>query len=163
MRHVVKNIVFVFILQFLPDLALIGGDALTNAQKAFAAGKYTKAIKYAEKALLKKQPLQRDRQLREVLVQAYFAIKDFEKCQFHAKSILKEFPENTIAWGHLAKASIELEDTSSEAIRTYEELYKNDPSRRELLPLLAHHYVTTKDLSPASMEILQDYLRDKPR
>ena len=100
--------------------------------------------------------------MREVLVQAYFAIKDFEKCQFHAKSILKEFPENTIAWGHLAKASIELEDTSSEAIRTYEELYKNDPSRRELLPLLAHHYVTTKDLSPASMEILQDYLRDKP-
>ena len=155
-------IVFVFALQFLPDLALIGGDPLTNAQKAFAAGKYTKAIKYAEKALLKKQPIQRDRQLREVLVQAYFAIKNYEKCQLHAKNILKDFPDNTIAWGHLAKASIELEDTSNEAIRTYEELYKSDPSRRELLPLLAHHYVKTKDLSPASIEIMQDYLRDKP-
>ncbi len=155
-------IVFVFVLQFLPDLALIGGDPLTNAQKAFAAGKYTKAIKYAEKALLKKQPIQRDRQLREVLVQSYFAIKNYEKCQLHAKNILKDFPENTIAWGHLAKASIELEDTSNEAIRTYEELYKSDPSRRELLPLLAHHYVKTKDLSPASIEIMQDYLRDKP-
>ncbi|MBR4571255.1 MAG: hypothetical protein IKO19_11410 [Candidatus Riflebacteria bacterium] len=154
--------IFVFVLQFLPDLALIGGDPLTNAQKALAAGKFTKAIKYAEKALLKKQPIQRDRQLREVLVQAYFAIKNYEKCQLHAKNILKEFPENTIAWGHLAKASIELEDTSNEAIRTYEELYRSDPSRRELLPLLAHHYVKTKDLSPASMEILQDYLRDKP-
>ena len=37
------------------------------------------AFKYAEKALLKKQPIQRDRQLREVLVQAYFAIKNYEK------------------------------------------------------------------------------------
>ena len=154
--------VFVFVLQFLPDLALIGGDPLTNAQKAFAAGKYNKAIKYAERALLKKQPIQRDRQLREVLVQSYFAIKNYEKCQLHAKSILKEFPENTIAWGHLAKSSIALEDTSNEAIRTYEELYRSDPSKRELLPLLAHHYVKTKDMSPAAMEILQDYLRDKP-
>ena len=154
--------IFVFVLQFLPDLALIGGDPLTNAQNAFQAGKYTKAIKYAEKALLKKQPIQRDRQLREVLVQAYFAIKNYEKCQLHAKSILREFPENSIAWGHLAKASIELEDTSNEAIRTYEELYRSDPSKRELLPLLAHHYVKTKDLSPASIEIMQDYLRDKP-
>ena len=159
---VLSATVFVFVLQFLPDLALIGGDPLTNAQNAFNAKKYNKAIKYAEKALVKKQPIQRDRQLREVLVQAYYEIKNYEKCQQHAKVILKDFPENSIAWGFLAKASIELEDTSHEAIRTYEELYKSDPSRRELLPLLAHHYVKIKDLSPASMEIFQDYLRDKP-
>ena len=155
-------IVFVFVLQFLPDLALIGGDPLLNAQKALDAGKYNKAIKYAEKTLVKKQPIQRERQLREVLVQAYFAINNYEKCQSNAKCILRDFPENAIAWGYLAKSSIALEDTSNEAIRTYEELYRNDPSKRELLPLLAHHYVITKDLSPAAIEIMQDYLRDKP-
>ncbi len=152
----------VFVLQFMPDLALIGGDPLENSKKAFNQGNYKKAISIAEKTLLKKQPIQRDRQLREVLVQSYFALKNYEKCQYHAKEILREFPENTIAWSHLAKASIEINDTSHEAVRMYEELYRNDPSKRELLPLLSHHYATTKDCSQAALEIMQDYLTTNP-
>ena len=152
----------VFVLQFMPDLALIGGDPLEKSKNAFNSGNHKKAISIAEKALVKKQPIQRDRQLREVLVQAYFALKNYEKCQYHAKEILKSFPENTIAWGHLAKASIEINDTSHEAVRMYEELYKSDPSKRELLPMLAHHYASTKDSTPASMEIMQDYLTTNP-
>ncbi len=155
-------IFIVFILQFMPDLAKIGGDPLTNSQKALEVANFQKAIKYAEKALQKKQPIQLDRQLREVLIQAYYAVNDFEKCQSHAKIVLKSFPENSIAWGYLAKASIEIQDSSHEAVRIYEELYRSDPSKKELLPMLAKHYATNKDQSPAAMEILYDYYNINP-
>ncbi|MBP5468853.1 MAG: hypothetical protein J6Z11_06365, partial [Candidatus Riflebacteria bacterium] len=154
--------IIVFILQFAPDLAKIGGDPVANAQKALDAGNFDKAIKIGEKALTKKQPIQLDRQLREILVQAYFNLSNFEKCQFHAKTILKSFPENNIAWGHLAKASIEIQDSSHEAVGMYEKLYKSDPSRKELLPMLAKFYAANKDQSPAAMEILLDYHNINP-
>ena len=155
-------IAFVFILQFLPDIAMWGGDPLVKAQKAFDAGNYEKAVKFGEKGLIKKQPIQRDRQIREVLIQAYYALENYEKVQMHAKAVLKGFPENAIAWGHLAKASVAVKDTSHEAIKMYEDMYRNDPSRRDLLPMLAHHYAAAKDTSQAAMEILTDYHNDAP-
>ena len=154
--------IIVFILQFAPDLAKIGGDPVANAQKALDSGNFDKAIKIGEKALVKKQPIQLDRQLREILVQAYFNKANYEKCQFHAKTILKSFPENNIAWGHLAKASIEIQDSSHEAVGMYEKLYQSDPSRKELLPMLAKFYAANKDQSPAAMEILLDYHNINP-
>ncbi|MBP5467642.1 MAG: hypothetical protein J6Z11_00185, partial [Candidatus Riflebacteria bacterium] len=127
------------------------------SQKALELGNFQKAIKIAEKALKKKQPIQLDRHLREVLVQSYFALNDFEHCQSHAKIILKSFPENSIAWGYLAKASVEVQDTSHEAVKMYEDMYRSDPSRKELLPMLAKHYAATKDFTPNEIAIMQDY------
>ncbi len=156
-------VIFVTALQFLPDLkSIISGDPLPSAEKAFKSHNLRKAIKVAEKALKKTQPIQIDRQLREILVQAYFALKDYQNCQIHAKAILKNFPENQIAWGHLARASIETQDSSNEAIRMYEELYRSDPTRKDLLPMLAKSYITNKDTSQAAMEIMLEYYAIKP-
>ncbi len=155
-------IAFVFILQFLPDMAMWGGDPLAKAQKALDAGEYQKAVKFGEKGLSKPQPIQRDRQIREVLIQAYYALENYEKVQMHAKTVLKGFPENSIAWGHLAKASIAVKDTSHEAVKMYEDMYHSDPSRRDLLPILAHYYASTKNTTSAAMEILTDYHNDAP-
>lgn len=159
---IIVLILGVFVLQFLPDLANFGGDPLASAQKALAAKNYEKAIKYGEKGLVKKQPIQRDRQLREVLVEAYFAREQYEPCQKHAKEILKSFPENNIAWAYLAKSSQALKDTSNEAISMYEDIYRSDPSRKDLLPLIAHHYAKTQNTTPAAMELLRDYYQIAP-
>ncbi len=155
-------VIVVFVLQFMPDLALIGGDPLKKAKKALDEGNLEKAIKYAEKALQKKQPIQLDRQLREILVEAYFSLENFEQSQFHAKTILKDFPENNIAWGYLAKASLAIKDTSHEAVKMYENIYKNDPSRKEILPILAHYYSDNNDSSEWAISIMQDYHHDFP-
>lgn len=155
-------IIIVFMLMLLPDLTTWGRDPLQNARKAMDEGKLDKAIKSAEKGLQKKQPIQIERQLREILVQAYFDKENFEKCQEHGKAILRSFPDNNIAWAFLAKASVAISDTSNEAVKMYEKLYKEDPSKKEYLPLLAHHYATTKNSTPAAMELLYDYYRMAP-
>lgn len=155
-------IITVFLLQFMPDIALLKGEPVPNSQNALSKGNYKKAISIAEKALIKKQPIQIDRLLREVLVQAYFNTGDFEKCQFHAKTILKNFPDNQIAWSHLSKAAVQAQDTSNEAVRMYEDMYRNDPSRKDLLPLLASSYINNKDTSPSAMDILVQYHEMQP-
>ena len=159
---VIALVAFVFILQFLPDLAKIGGDPLANSQKALEQGNFAKAVKIGEKGLVKKQPIQMDRLIREVLIQAYFALEEYEKVQLHAKTILKSFPENPIAWGYLSKASIAVQDTSSEAIKMYEDMYRRDPGKRDILPMLARHYAQKHDSSNFAMEIMSDYHNDNP-
>ncbi len=147
----------VFILRFLPDISLSFSDPLTASRKMFDKQKYQKAISIAEKALGKKQPVQVERELLEVLVKSHFELKNFVRCQENARLILEKFPGNTIAWGFLAKASMATHDTSNEAIAMYETLYKENPAKTDYLPVLAKHYAQTGNNTVEAMGILFTY------
>jgi len=149
--------IIVFALQLLPALSFSFADALTSAKRSYQAGKFEKTVTIAEKALFKKQPVQIERELRELVVKAQFELKNYVRCQESARIILEKFPGNQVAWGHLAKASMASHDTSNEAITMYEAIYKENPGKTEFLPVLARHYATTRNYTVEAMGILFTY------
>ncbi len=144
----------VFMLRLLPAISLSLSDPLTSSRRLFEGKKYQKAIGIAEKALTKKQPIQIERELLEILVKCHYELKNFVRCQENARLILEKFPGNTVAWGFLAKASMATHDTSNEAIAMYETLYKENPAKTEYLPVLARHYAQTGNNTVEAMNIL---------
>ncbi|MDD3146318.1 MAG: tetratricopeptide repeat protein [Candidatus Riflebacteria bacterium] len=149
--------IIVFLLRLLPAITLSLSDPLTAARRMFDAKKYQKAISIAEKALNKKQPVQIEREILEILVKCHFELKNFVRCQENARIILEKFPGNTVAWGFLAKASMASHDTSNEAISMYEAIYKENPAKTEYLPVLAKHYAQTGSTTVEAMNILFTY------
>lgn len=147
----------VFLLRLLPAISLSLADPLTSARRSFENKKYEKAISVAEKALTKKQPIQLERELLEILVKSHFELKNFVRCQENARIILEKFPGNTVAWGFLAKASMASHDTSNEAIAMYEAIYKENPAKTEYLPVLARHYAETHNTTLEAIGILFTY------
>ncbi|EKD82163.1 MAG: hypothetical protein ACD_39C01456G0002, partial [uncultured bacterium] len=144
----------VFMLQLVPAITLSLSDPLKSARYSFEKQKYDKAVSIVEKALLKKQPVQIERELLEILIKSHFELKNYVRCQENARLLLEKFPTNNIAWGYLAKASMACHDTSSEAIAMYETLYKENPGKNEYLPILARHYAKTKNYTVEAMGIL---------
>ncbi len=144
----------VFLLQLVPAITLSLSDPLKSAKSAFEKQKYDKVVGIVEKALLKKQPVQIERELLEVLVKTHFELKNYVRCQENARLLLEKFPTNNIAWGFLAKASMACNDSSSEAIAMYETIYKDNPAKTEYLPVLARHYAETSNYTVEAMGIL---------
>ena len=144
----------VFLLQLLPAISMSLSDPLKSARYAFDKMKYDKTISIAEKALSKKQPVQIERELIEILVKTHFELKNYVRCQENARRLLEKFPTNNVAWGFLAKSSIACHDTSSEAIAMYETIYKENPGKTEYLPILARHYAKTRNYTVEAMGIL---------
>lgn len=147
----------VFILQLLPAITLAFLKPENVARRSFEKGNFNKAASMAEKALGKKQPVQIEREMLEILVKSHFEMRNFVKCQDFAKEILEKFPGNHIAWGYLAKASIACNDSSSEAIAMYEAIYRENPENAEYLQILARHYAKTKNYTVEAMGILFTY------
>ena len=154
----------VFMLQLVPAISLSFSDPLKSSKKAFEKQKYDKVISIIEKALVKKQPVQVERELLEIIVRTHFELKNYVRCQENARLLLEKFPNNTIAWGFLAKASMASNDNSSEAIAMYEAIYKDNPAKTEYLPVLARHYAATRNYTVEAMDILftcfQNGMRD---
>lgn len=144
----------VFTLQLVPALSLSFSDPLKSSKYAFEKQKYGKVVNIIEKALLKKQPVQIERELLEMLVKTHFELKNYVRCQENARLLLEKFPTNNIAWGFLAKSSMACHDTSSEAIAMFETIYKENPGKTEYLPVLARHYATTQNYTLEAMGIL---------
>ncbi len=138
----------------LPALSLSLAAPLKTAQKAYAAKRFDKVISVLEKALVKKQPVQIEREMLELMVQAHFELKNFVRCQENARMLLEKFPTSQVAWGYLAKASMASHDTSNEAIAMYEAIYKENPGKTEYLPVLARHYAETRNYTVEAMNIL---------
>jgi len=155
--------VLVFILMIVPSLGILVFDPLKRTQAAFEAQKFDKAAGIAEDALRRgKQPIQIQRQLLEICVQSHFSLRNFVKCQDHAKQLLTLFPDNQIAWKYLAKAFLETSDNSQEAISMYETLYKQNPENKEYLPALARYYATNKVYTVETVEIMLAYFLTDP-
>lgn len=146
--------VIVFMLQLLPAITLSLSDPLKSAKAAFSKEKYDKVVTILEKALKKKQPVQIEREMLEVMVKTHFELKNYVRCQEHARLLLEKFPNNNVAWGYLAKASMACNDNSSEAIAMYETIYRENPAKTEYLPVLARHYAETQNYTVEAMEIL---------
>lgn len=144
----------VFMLQLVPAITLSLSDPLKSAKYAFEKKKFDKVVNIIEKALLKKQPVQIERELLELLVKTHFELKNYVRCQENARLLLEKFPTNNVAWGYLAKASMACNDTSSEAIAMYEAIYKDNPAKTEYLPVLARHYAETRTYTVEAMGIL---------
>jgi len=144
----------VFMLQLVPAITLSLSDPLKSAKAAFEKQKYDKVVSIVEKALLKKQPVQIERELLEILVKTHFELKNYVRCQENARLLLEKFPTNNVAWGFLAKASMACNDSSSEAIAMYETIYKDNPAKTEYLPVLARHYAETQNYTVEAMGIL---------
>ena len=144
----------VFLLQLVPAITMSLSDPLKSARYAFDKKKYDKTISITQKALLKKQPVQIERELLEILVKTHFELKNYVRCQENARLLLEKFPTNNVAWGFLAKSSIACHDTSSEAIAMYETIYKENPGKTEYLPILARHYAETRNYTVEAMGIL---------
>lgn len=147
----------VFILKLLPAVRFSFSDPLTSAKRALENKNEQKAVGIVEKALRKKQPVQIERELLEILVTSHFHLKNYVKCQECAKELLAKFHDNDVAWAFLAKASMASSDTSSEAISMYEELYSQNPENSEYLSVLAKHYASAKNYSAEAMEVLFAY------
>lgn len=154
--------IIVFLLQLLPAVTLAFLKAENVAKRSFEKGNYKKAAAMAEKALARKQPVQIEREMLEILVKSHFEMRNFVKCQDFAKEILEKFPGNHVAWGYLAKASIASNDNSSEAIALYENIYRENPGNTEYLPILAKHYAKTRNYTVEAMGILFTYLQTAP-
>lgn len=147
----------VFVLRLLPALSFSLADPLTSAKRLLARKNYDKVVTILEKGLARKQPVQVEREMFELLIQAHFELKNFVRCQENARILLEKFPTSNIAWGFLAKSSMASHDTSNEAIAMYEALYKENPGKTEYLPVLAQHYAATKAYTVESMELLFTY------
>ena len=150
----------VFLLRLMPALTFSLSDPVASAKKAFEKARFDRAISLAEKALTKKQPVQIERELLEILTKAHFELKNFVRCQENARIILEKFPGNTTAWGYLAKASMASHDTSNEAITMYEAIYTENPHKTEYLPVLAKHYAETKNKTVEAMGVLFTYYQN---
>ncbi|KAF1083204.1 MAG: hypothetical protein GQF41_0971 [Candidatus Rifleibacterium amylolyticum] len=144
----------VFMLQLVPAITLSLSDPLKSAKYSFDKQRYDKVVGIVEKALLKKQPVQIERELIEILVKTHFELKNYVRCQENARLLLEKFPTNNVAWGYLAKASMACNDTSSEAIAMYETIYKDNPAKTEYLPVLGRHYAETRNYTVEAMGIL---------
>jgi len=152
----------VFLLRLLPAITLAFMKAENVAKRSFEKANYQKATAMAEKALAKKQPVQVEREMLEILVKSHFEMRNFVKCQDFAREILEKFPGNNIAWDYLAKASIACNDSSTEAISMYETIYRENPEKSEYLPILARHYAKTKNYTVEAMGILFTYFQTGP-
>ncbi|RCK81093.1 MAG: putative Fe-S oxidoreductase [Candidatus Ozemobacter sibiricus] len=153
----------VFLLMVVPSLGIFVFDPLKRAQGAFENQHFEKAVSIAEDALRRgKHPIQIQRQLLEICIQSHFALRNFFKCQDHAKHLLNLFPDNPIAWKYLAKAYLETNDTSEEAVTLYETIYRQNPENKEYLPILARHYATHKVYTVETMEIMYAAFQTDP-
>lgn len=153
----------VFLLMVVPSLGILVFDPLKRAQGAFENQQHEKAVGIAEDALRRgKQPIQVQRQLLEICVQSHFTLRNFVKCQDHARQLLNLFADNPIAWRYLAKASLETNDTSEEAVTMYETLYRQNPENKEYLPILARHYAAHKVYTVETMEIMYAAFQTDP-
>lgn len=144
----------VFALQLLPALTLAFLKPENLARRAFNKKNYSKATNMVEKALVKKLPIQVEKEMLEIAVKAHFELKNFVKCQDHSKELLEKFPGSSVAWAFLAKASIACNDSSTEAISMYETIYKENPEKSEYLPILAKHYAKTRNYTVEAMGTL---------
>ncbi|PKL50969.1 MAG: hypothetical protein CVV42_01320 [Candidatus Riflebacteria bacterium HGW-Riflebacteria-2] len=144
----------IFLLQLVPAITLSFSDPLKSARYAYEKKKYDKVVSIVEKALLKKQPVQIERELLEINAKTHFELKNYVRCQENARLLLEKFPTNNIAWGFLAKASMACNDSSSEAIAMYETIYKDNPAKTEYLPVLGKHYAETRNYTVEAMGIL---------
>lgn len=153
----------VFMLRLLPAISFSFSDPLTSAKKAYTKGNYDKAIKIVAKALEKKQPIQVEREMLELCVKSHYELKNYVRCQENARQLLTQFHDNQVAWAYLAKASLESNDTSNQAINMYEGLFRENPDNSEYLPVLARHYAETKNYSVEAMEILFTYFQLGPK
>ena len=153
----------VFLLMVVPSLGILVFDPLKRAQGAFENQQHEKAVGIAEDALRRgKQPIQIQRQLLEICVQSHFTLRNFVKCQDHARQLLNLFADNPVAWRYLAKASLETNDTSEEAVSMYETLYRQNPENKEYLPILARHYAAHKVYTVETMEIMYAAFQTDP-
>ncbi len=155
--------VVVFILMVAPALNLFISDPVKKATMALEAGQNEKAVRITEDALRRPNvPIQLQRQLLEISVQGHFALKNYFKCQENARHLLQQFADNPVGWKYLAKAYLETNTSSDEAITMYETLYKQDPARTEYLPVLCKYYVTQKQYTADAMEIMYAYFQSEP-
>ncbi len=155
-------VLVVFVLRLLPAVAFTLFDPIKSAKTAFEKGNYPKAIGLIEKILTKEQPIQVERELIEMAVKAHYELKNFVKCQENARYLLEKFHDNYVAWGYLAKASLESRDSSDEAISMYETIYKENPENSEYLPLLADHYAKKKVFTIEAMNLMFTYFQSNP-
>ncbi len=147
----------VFILKLLPAISFSFADAITSARRAMESHKFDKAVKLAEKALQKKQPVQVERELFEITCKAHFELKNYVRCKENARILLEKFPDNRVAWSFLAKSSMASHDESDEAIAMYETIYRENPEKTEYLSILAKHYAKTSNYTVEAMNILYTY------
>ncbi|HEY9072185.1 MAG TPA: tetratricopeptide repeat protein [Candidatus Ozemobacteraceae bacterium] len=147
--------IIVFILMVAPALNLFISDPVKKATLALEAGQNEKAVRITEDALRRPNvPVQLQRQLLEIGIQAHYALKNYFKCQENARHLLTLFADNAIGWKYLAKAYLETNASSDEAITMYETIYKQDPSRTEFLPILSKFYRSQKQYTADAMEIM---------
>lgn len=132
-------------------------DPIEAMQKYIGANNYRKAISYGEKVVAKGLPIQIEREILEMLAKVYYETNDIEKCKDAASKILKNFPTNNVAWVYLAKTSVALNDTSNEAITMYENMYKENPTNLEYIPILAKHYIKENNTTPEALQIINLY------
>ncbi|HOY65690.1 MAG TPA: tetratricopeptide repeat protein [Candidatus Ozemobacteraceae bacterium] len=145
----------VFILMVAPALNLFISDPVKKATLALEAGQNEKAVRISEDALRRPNvAVQLQRQLLEISIQAHYALKNYFKCQENARHLLTLFADNAIGWKYLAKAYLETNTASDEAITMYETIYKQDPSRTEFLPILSKFYRAQKQYTGDAMEIM---------
>jgi len=155
--------IIVFILMVAPALNLFISDPVKKATMALEAGQNEKAVRITENALRRTNvPIQLQRQLLEISIQGHFALKNYFKCQENARHLLQQFADNPIGWKYLAKAYLETNTASDEAITMYETLYKQDPERTEYLPILCKYYVAQKQYTADAMEIMYAYFQSEP-
>ena len=155
--------VLVFILMVAPSLQIFVFDPVKRTLVAFEAKNYDRAVKVAEESLRRtKHPIQVQRQLIEVCIQAHFILKNYFKCQEHAKHLLTLFADNAVAWKYLSKSFLETNNSTDEAIAMYEEMYKKDPENKDYLPILAKFYAQQKQFTIEAMEIMYAYFQTDP-
>ncbi|MFZ2961099.1 MAG: hypothetical protein WA705_29830 [Candidatus Ozemobacteraceae bacterium] len=150
--------IIVFFLMLIPSFGFFTFDPLKKAHTAFEAKQYDKAVKVVEDALKrKKHPIQIQRQLHEIAVEAHFLLKNYFKCQDHAKELLQLFADNPVAWKFLSKAYVETSDTTNDAITMYETMYRKNPENKDYLPILAKYYASQKLYSVEAMEVMEAF------
>ncbi len=155
--------VLVFFLMIAPSFQLFVFDPVKRATIAFEGKKWDKAVKIAEESMRRtKHPVQIQKILLEICVQAHYQMKNYVKCQDHARTLLALFADSTLAWKYLTKAFTETNDSSDEAISMYETMYKKNPESKEYLPILAKYYASHKQFTVESMEIMYSFYQAEP-
>ncbi|MBF0407745.1 MAG: tetratricopeptide repeat protein [Candidatus Riflebacteria bacterium] len=155
--------IMVFFLMFLPAIKYFTFDPLKKAKLAAESGDWSKAAQVAENALRgAKQPVQIERQFLEIAVEANFNLRNYFKCQDHARHLLSLFADNMIAWKYVAQACLKTNDTGDDAISMYETAYKNNPENTEYLEVLAKHYAVKKIYTVETMEVMENLMQINP-
>ncbi|MBI3039059.1 hypothetical protein HYY75_08430 [bacterium] len=155
--------ILVFLLMLFPWLGRFSRDPLSKMKKAKAEKNLEKVVKVGEAALRgAKLPIQIERQILELCIEAHFDLKNYFKCKEHAKNLLASFPDSQLGHSFLSKSFLETKDISFEAISIYETMYKNNSGNKEFLPLLAKYYATQKQYTVESMGIMFAYFQFEP-